>query len=828
MGLLDLAVAQRALENNGDPVAGARLYVYPVNEPGILVNIYKDFHLTIQQANPLRADEDGNFPPCYVIDGLYRMVVETPRGEVLTEVDNISISTVLGSGEPAALPKLGFCASYQDVAALIEDTALSYAAQQDKTLVGGGDTVVVWTDGFRYEVAPEGATDADIATAGGVSLYVCPTSDGSVSDRQFGHIVNDADRLNATIAWAIKWAQANHEVPRIVVRGNYSLDKPLKAFSFDGTIFSYASIHIEGSAQGYMHNQRTSFTFTDLQSPGIVIQKLRQFTLRNVAVKGTANNLLLPSYSSLLTRNGWWNTNGAVESGQYKLHAGICVDPFYSAMPANEKFAVFDGSGAEPDHYAAPSGSGTTQLLVENCDVQGWIVGVMCSGSDVQLGDSITVSKSNLSYNRWPFFIGESQNRGCVMKDCHAKGFDVLMVGGSGYGAGTGALCYIRGGVFVHGHSIVAGEVARGNGAVTDAYFESIWAIGHVDGGHGFSFKDSQIKLIDAATSNLPDVDMHLTGNGPVNFFGGYIGKYKSAARRLKIQNKINVDGATFDDMPFFADYSSPHIQTMNLRYANGPYRGVHTGHLGALLANALPGVGARIMSLGDEWTCISEWEAIYNGSGTVTVAGDGSAVVTGLDMSTVSVGDEIGINDGWSIVENNGGNGTARRVGIGLVNSVTATDVHLTGVPVSLQSGTYAFYTYRMPLMHQFTFGDLTNGSDTITNVSPTGKWKVGDWIKADGLPNYCRVTAVSGTTIALNKTASSSRIGTELYDARVVLTYSSGTASPVSGTYPTGSFVRNAKPVVDAQGKVLTGWACTAGGAPGTWAPQYASAVA
>jgi hypothetical protein len=75
----------------------------------------------------------------------------------------------------------------RDVAALLADTTLTYAAGQPGT-VTAVDIVRTRADGFSYQVAASGATDHHVATVGGVKLYVMPASDGAYHTRAFGSV----------------------------------------------------------------------------------------------------------------------------------------------------------------------------------------------------------------------------------------------------------------------------------------------------------------------------------------------------------------------------------------------------------------------------------------------------------------------------------------------------------------------------------------------------------------------------------------------------------------------------------------------------------------
>lgn len=68
--------------------------------------------------------------------------------------------------------------SITDLAALLSNTAFSYTAGTGKVQVAAGDYVTLVSENWSYEVAALGVTDYDLATAGGVLLYVLPGERG--------------------------------------------------------------------------------------------------------------------------------------------------------------------------------------------------------------------------------------------------------------------------------------------------------------------------------------------------------------------------------------------------------------------------------------------------------------------------------------------------------------------------------------------------------------------------------------------------------------------------------------------------------------------------
>ena len=685
-----------------------------------------------------------------------------------------------------------------------------------------GTILTTQREGYAYQVADPGATDHDV-TVGALKLYVQPTG-GAVWDAQWFDIADDATRVQAAIDWAIT-RTAMGMAYKVMVVGVYTMHKPitLARLHSSGTSWDFVSVTVEAPAAAYLNNKKTVWKFTDLNAPGVVIHRGRKVTFRNISIVGSANNLLLPSYQDLLERNSWWNVNGARDE-QFSPHVGVSFDHFDSALAPGSRYPYYDGSTpGVPDHYTNRSG-GTTQTLFEDCEIQGWVVGRLDAGSDIQLGDSIVFRDCNLSYNGVAWVPSESQNRGNALIECHGKGFDVLVSTGR-YGAGSGALNRVQGGVYVYGHSLVEGNVDTGDGSFEGVYVESTWALGHIDGRHGFTFSRCQIKLVDGLELGLPEVDLHLTGTGRVNFNGGYIGKNRNLPFRLRMEGYCNIDGTVLDELPFFTDYTTQNIQHVPLRASGGIASTQYLGNINSVLSNPKPGVGARIIFGDTIWSSASEWSFIYGGGGTVTITGNGTATVSGMDTDTVMVGDEIGVLTGWTGLNNENEPTTFRNVGIGRVTDVSGGVVTLGGVPISFTDGTYQFYTFRIPLMRLHSFGDLAAGSSVIANVGPTVSWQVGDWIRAEGLPVYARVTAVNGTELTVSKPATQTRQGAELYDALVTLTYKLAKNPPGTGSYPAGSFVTNVAPTIDANNMVLQGWICTEGGTPGVWHPVYQS---
>lgn len=161
MGLLYFDGVRQALDQAQAAVPFARRYIY---HPGTkrLAAVYEDSGLTRTQANPVEADAQGNFPLCHLMEGSFHVADEDPKGQPLASRTVTVRDSVLQFGERQ---------SFATLADLQADDVMSYQALSSRHQVHVGDHVRVAQTGFTYVVAPGGAGDFHVATAGGVRLY---------------------------------------------------------------------------------------------------------------------------------------------------------------------------------------------------------------------------------------------------------------------------------------------------------------------------------------------------------------------------------------------------------------------------------------------------------------------------------------------------------------------------------------------------------------------------------------------------------------------------------------------------------------------------------
>lgn len=138
---------------NGDPMSGAKVYVYDVGTT-TLKSVFSDTALSVSAANPIICDSVGRHDMRYIATGSYKIVVKTTADVTVYTRDNIDGRVPVGSGAlaianggtgattaGAALTALGgaTAAELADVAADVAELAGTLAAT-DKTHIATGTT----------------------------------------------------------------------------------------------------------------------------------------------------------------------------------------------------------------------------------------------------------------------------------------------------------------------------------------------------------------------------------------------------------------------------------------------------------------------------------------------------------------------------------------------------------------------------------------------------------------------------------------------------------------------------------------------------------------
>ncbi|WP_417210226.1 glycosyl hydrolase family 28-related protein [Antarctobacter sp.] len=195
MGLLKLDIAGQAMDATNTPVPRAKRYIYAAGTDR-LAPVFTDRGLTVQQTNPMTADENGEFGLCFLIDGDYRITIEAEQGQVLFQQDNVIVKSYFALGDGA---------TFRSISQLRADFGLSYTKKSGRIPVAAGDTIMVAEGGHTYSVVGSNVSDPDIVTAGGINLRVVPSL-GACDVRAFGAIGDGIADDHAAIQAALNAA----------------------------------------------------------------------------------------------------------------------------------------------------------------------------------------------------------------------------------------------------------------------------------------------------------------------------------------------------------------------------------------------------------------------------------------------------------------------------------------------------------------------------------------------------------------------------------------------------------------------------------------------
>lgn len=182
MGKISLPELQQATDGIGDPVPHALMYIYRDGTDN-LAPLYADFHLTVTRANPVKADDYGAFPACFIVDGSYRAEVVAPHGEELHAVEGFPVATTV---EPTGAISVSGRKWFADVDAMVTDSAMTYDAGAGEDSVVSGETLTVVDRGYVYRVVDAAATDHHLLTAGGIRLKALSTPEGDFHTAMWG------------------------------------------------------------------------------------------------------------------------------------------------------------------------------------------------------------------------------------------------------------------------------------------------------------------------------------------------------------------------------------------------------------------------------------------------------------------------------------------------------------------------------------------------------------------------------------------------------------------------------------------------------------------
>lgn len=658
--------------------------------------------------------------------------------------------------------------------------------------------------------------------------------------RDDGDPVANHRAIQALIDHAL-WLERNgFGTQQIVIDpGQYPVSRALEILVHDAATgeFDNVSLSITSPARGYVSGRATEIRNLRSDQPTLIIAKARSVKISNLSLRG-ANAAYQPTLYELAGGPGWSN-RGGMRSSQWSPACGIVIDPFGSAPPP-------DGGYPDLKRYYTSADASSSNVIIENVEAQGFPAGIVVSPStDTQVGDSVTIRDSNLSYNTYPVVTCQSQNRAVHVQNCRISACHVAICTDV-FGNQNGSFPHCSGLNVTFAKYLLSGAGGIGSGALQDCAVESTFALGAWAGGFALDIRSCHIKLMPplglyppfpngSPAGHMGNVDWHLFADGPVNFFGGYFGFYSNAPIPLSLigGGVINFHGTVIDAPVISPNPGRVHYDHTPLRYLSGgagysiadayfederQLASVDARMPGGALVHVTGGDGRIYRNLtGVDTTVLEDQVAI-------SVGGDGTASFPIRTAGKYMVDEWLCTTMRYGVEHTDGAMIGARGVMLGQVASVSASRVTLRCVPRSLPSGTYSVAVQSLRSFRRRSLGLASVGSETLTGVVPADHgFAVGDRLQpTPAIPAGAYVKAVGAGTLTLSQKAAAVGV-TQIRTADMELVRAPVTAEPTRGVTFAGDYFENIRPTVTAQGAVLRGWMSITDGNPGRMAPQY-----
>jgi hypothetical protein len=316
--------------------------------------------------------------------------------------------------------------------------------------------------------------------------------------------------------------------------GKYRIDRPLQIVKRDPVTgaYDFVSIQIVGEAPGFpgrsadevsFHGTCIYTRFTEPDLPALVIEGARAVRLKNLMIYGQNDwvSRLPPDIkNSELLRKLYDDTTFLVpgaRDNRYSPHAGICVDPYDNPgkvpgwNPA-DRYAKLDRFYTFPAAYPKSGGAASSDLVIDDCVIQGFVVGVALSMSpSLQNAENITLSSTTITSTKTCLAVGQSQSRNVVLTSMVLSGakFGINAVD---YGRGNGACPAIFGANVDLLKYVFNVSSVGASPSINGVYGEFVLSLGQFFGGataDGYTLNSCSLSFPDTPEDHLA-VNAHL------------------------------------------------------------------------------------------------------------------------------------------------------------------------------------------------------------------------------------------------------------------------------------------------------------------------------
>jgi hypothetical protein len=578
-----------------------------------------------------------------------------------------------------------------------------------------------------------------------------------VNVKEFGAVgdgsTDDTQALQNAVDYCL--GSTNDAIKLVLPAGKFRLSNTWKIGYGD----TFKTIEIMGVG-GY--GDAPSGTIIDASEltdvPAINIQGMRNVLVSGITIiggntapytKATANEF--DADTSL------WVDSG-LSNGRYNPYSGITID-------------AYSGTGGvgfyDNDDYGRATSS---YIKLENLTVRNFVVGIMISPADyTSLGNMVIVDDCIIAGNTYGIASGQSQARGLVIQNSTIAGSHTLFTNNT-FGKQNGTPPQIFGGDWGLCRRIFDLQLTTGAMGVYGLYAESIMEIGQLSVASsanisiifescGFSF----IKSTNYVSSTPLITYASTIFNG--GFFNTYKGVFNVAgAGNISFNGVTFQSSATWDDIYYIRVVNAGLSLDVSLNDCDF-YTGYWNGSAKENINNnvrlySFPdrleyNYNSKFINTNDSIYYFSNpYSNTYIGIATSSYSWNEDTLSFTDNNSLLLMGDIIS----WRTILKGAYQYTLPMLQVVEVNGTNITAVCLfdkTEYDTTYSPSSLALF-YRYWASYNSITGDITNGADTIKNITDADDYlNIGDFIISAGLQSYTRVIGINGTDIAISKTA-------------------------------------------------------------------------
>jgi len=590
----------------------------------------------------------------------------------------------------------------------------------------------------------------------------------------FGAVPDDGTDDSYYIQKAINFAIASAKAPTVRFSGGTYLANDINIVKKSGSEYTFVTLRISGAS--FLVGHATIISVNNVDGFGFHIMIGRQVEIDNITFIGNSPN---PSIGNIVTwtRSQWAS---GVRDNINSPHAAIVIDGYHSSVASGNRYPGMSS------YYSNSGTGGTSQLTIRNCSFKRFVVGVLEGAAGaVANGDNIKVQDCYFESNRVAWGCGQTQSRANTIENCYFL-FHQYIINGIDYGAQTGTPPNVKRCNFAGATKYLYSTSGTFGGITfSQCYSESLFSLGKCSSPVQFT----DCELILNADHSVGFQPQRVAEGSQVSFKGGRFGYFDNVSKMAVAFNigNLSFDGVALLCLPVNMDASLFDGKLNRTQFDNCQFLGsgqsgngwqsniINTSSFQPVLSNStviLPGVKYVSEDVYRRVTLSSRSPKIeYFNSDFATINIDtptATAYFVSSDPLQYQVDDVMTIGNAVSWSGDNSLFQSGPTV-LGQISSISNDTIHIKYIPFGLdETTTYSIIITRIPHVLPTFFGNITSGSSSITGCH-FSYWQplVGDWVKGTGIPQGSRITGISGTTVTINRNATSTTDSVELKDA-------------------------------------------------------------